>query len=94
MNGNNLLDKLKGVKRTINTYDNRGKELVNEIDINIPLEKLKEIVSPKDGDALLYMGYLLNPNQLDRLYEELGIKNKPNFELYYYVLECHGIYNW
>ena len=95
MTTTNLLDKLERVERTINIYSNESKDLVKEISIdNIPIDKLKNIVIPKDGDPLLYLGYVLNEAQLKKLNNELGNIIEPNFSLYYYVLECHGIYNW
>ena len=89
-----LLDKLKRVERTINIYTNDSEKLVKEIDINIPVERLKSVLIPEDGDNQLYRDYLLDRKQLDELNNDLGGIIKPDFDLYYYVLECHGIYNW
>jgi hypothetical protein len=94
MESKDLLDKLESVERTINIYANDTEKLVEEIDIDIPVERLKNVVIPEDGDILLYRDYLLNPKQLDELNSDLGGIIKPDFDLYYYVLECHGIYNW
>jgi hypothetical protein len=89
-----LLDKLKRVERTINIYTNDSEKLVKEIDINIPVKRLKNVVIPEEGDNQLYRDYLLDRKQLDELNNDLGGIIKPDFDLYYYVLECHGIYNW
>jgi hypothetical protein len=89
-----LLDKLERVERTINIYTNDSEKLVKEIDINIPVERLKSVLIPEDGDNQLYRDYLLDRKQLDELNNDLGGIIKPDFDLYYYVLECHGIYNW
>lgn len=94
MEPKDLLDKLESIERTINIYTNGTEELVKEIDINIPVERLKNVVIPEDGDSLLYRDYLLDRKQLDELNNDLGGIIKADFDLYYYVLECHGIYNW
>ena len=94
MDSGNLLDKLEKVERTINIYGKETKDLVEEINVDIPLEKLKNIVTPKNGDPLLYRGYVLDVKQLEDLNIDLGNIIQPDFSLYYYVLECHGIYNW
>jgi hypothetical protein len=95
MEEKSLLDKLERVERAINIYRNEeDPELIEEINIDIPLEKLKSVVTPKDNDPLLYMGYILDAKQLAELNKELGGIINPDFSLYYYVLECNGIYNW
>ncbi len=94
MESKDLLSKLEKTERTINIYDCKTEDLVREIDIDISLERLKSVVIPKEGDPQLYRGYVLDAKQLDVLNGELGGVIKPNFNLYYYVLECHGIYNW
>ena len=90
----NLLDKLKGVERTINIYRNVDTELMQEISINTPIDVLKTIVTPRDGDAMLYLGYILNEKQLEELGGEIGHLIEPDFDQFYYVLECTGIYDW
>jgi len=94
MESNDLMDKLEKVERTVNIYSKETKDEVEEVSIDIPLEKLKSIVTPKDGDPLLYRGYVLDVEQLREINDELAGRIKPDFKLYYYVLECHGIYNW
>lgn len=94
MESKDLLDKLEKVERSINIYDSKTEDLIREIDIDIPLERLKNVVAPKEGDPLLYRGYILDAKQLEEINNDLGGIIKPDFNLYYYVLECHGIYNW
>ncbi len=94
MESNDLLNKLERVERAISVYRNNDEKLIEEIDIDIPVEKLRTMVIPRDGDELLYMGYVLDEDQLKLFNAELGNIIKPDFSLYYYVLECHGIYNW
>jgi hypothetical protein len=89
-----LLDKLERVERTLDIYKNVTEERIREIEINIPVERLRDIVTPVDGDLLLYRAYLLNVDQVNKLNNELGQIIEPNFNLYYYVLDSHGIYNW
>ena len=91
---NDLMDKLERVERTVNIYNKENKDEVEEIYIYIPLERLKSIVMPKDGDPLLYRGYVLDAEQLKEISKDISGRVKPDFNLYYYVLECHGIYNW
>lgn len=94
MESKDLLDKLEKVERTVNVYSKETKEEVEEINIDIPLERLKSIIIPKDDDPLLYRGYVLDAEQLREINDDLSDKIKPDFNLYYYVLECHGIYSW
>ncbi len=94
MEANDLMDKLERVERTLNIYNKETKDEVEEINIDIPLERLKSIVTPKEGDPLLYRGYVLDARQLKEINNDLSGSVKPDFKLYYYVLECHGIYNW
>jgi hypothetical protein len=91
---NNLADKLKTVERTVNVYNVDTEDDVEEIIIDISVERLQNIVCPKNGDTLLYQGSLLNADQLEKINRELTKKIIPDFSLYYYVLECHRIYNW
>jgi len=94
MESGNLLDKLERVERTINVYDKKTEDLIEEMSIDLPLERLKAIVTPNEGDPLLYMGYVLDAAQLEEINNELSRSIKPDYNAYYYVLECHGIYNW
>ena len=90
---NNLNDKLIRIERTINIY-NENNELIKEINIDIPIKKLKNIVLPKEDDPLLYDGYVLSREQLENINSHIKDKILPNFESNSYVLECTGIYNW
>ena len=95
METKNLLDKLERIERTINIYSKNGDDLLEEINIdNISIDKLKSIVTPREGDPLLYLGYELNGKQLESFNRELGNILNIDFTLHYYILECHGIYNW
>jgi hypothetical protein len=71
MQPKDLSDKLVRVERAINIYRSESEELVEEINIDIPLEQLKRIVPPKENDSLLYLGYILNEEQLRQLNNEL-----------------------
>jgi hypothetical protein len=95
MESNNLLDKLLRVERTINIYRNEDDELLQEINVDsIPFEKLKEIVPPGDDDPLMYDGYDLDNEQLNKINSYLVEKIEPDFKLYSYILVCGGIYDW
>jgi hypothetical protein len=88
-----ISSKLLRVERTINIYDTDD-ELIEEIEIDIPLEILQNIIVANDDDPLLYDGYELNEVQLQKLNDNL--QNKLLFDLkqYSYVLVAGGIYNW
>ena len=94
MESKDLMDKLQKVERSLNIYTKKAEDLVKEIDIDLPVETLKTIVVPKDGDPLLYLGYELDQKQLEAFNKILGSKIIPDLDSYYYVLECHGVYNW
>jgi hypothetical protein len=95
MQSKNLNDKLIRVERTINIYNNDDNTPVKEINADvIPFNTLKKIVIPKEDDPLLYDGYVLDANQLKAINNFLKNKIAPNFVLYFYVLECTGIYDW
>ena len=95
MQSKNLLDKLERVERKINIYDIKTENLVSEVNIDfIPLERLKSVVIPIEGDVQLYRPYELNTKQLEELNKDLAGLIKADFGMYYYVLECDAIYNW
>lgn len=95
MESNNLNDKLIRVERTVNIYAKKGSEPLEEINIDtISFSMLKEIVAPEKDDPLLYDGYDLDANQLDKINKLIDGKIKPNHKLYNYILVCGGIYNW
>jgi hypothetical protein len=94
MKSTNLEDKLLRVERTVAIYK-QNNDLVEEINIDsVPLDTLVNIIPPKEGDPLLYDGYVLTPNQLEKLNIFINYKIRADFDLYFYVLECTGIYNW
>ena len=89
------LKKLRSVERTINIYSKDGDDPLEEINIdNIPFEKLREIIPPKEDDPLLYDGYSLEEKQIALINYYLQNKIVPDFEKYNYILECYGIYDW
>lgn len=95
MESNNLKNKLIRVERTVNIYNKKGSDPLEEINIDtIPLNVLKEIVVPEEDDPLLYDGYDLDTKQLDKINKLIDGKIKPNHKLYNYILVCGGIYNW
>ncbi len=95
MKSKHLNDKLVRVERTINIYNNSDNTPVTEVNIDtIPFENLKEIVIPKADDPFLYDGYVLDARQLKSINMFFKSKIMPNFILYFYVLECAGLYDW
>lgn len=88
------LDKIVKIERSINVYRNSDNEMAEEIIIDIPLERLKEIVPPKEDDPDLYEAYILNNEQLDRINRLLENKIVPDYTRFFYVLEAAGIYDW
>ncbi len=89
-----LSDKLQGVERSLDIYRNSDEHLVKKFDIEIPIEILREIINPKQGDFMLYLDYILDKLQLEKLSKALVINIQPDFDLYYYVLNCTGLYDW
>ena len=95
MESDNLLNKLERVERSINIYGNVDKKLIEEISIDIPIEVLRDIIKSSDRrDSMLYLGYVLDRQRLEEINNKLGEVIQPDFNKYYYVLECTGIYNW
>jgi hypothetical protein len=94
MKENDLLNKLLRVERTLSEYDDKSKDLLQELEVNIPLDKLKLIVVSKDGDDQLYLPYVLDELQLKKITEMMDITLLPDFNKNYYVLDCIGIYDW
>jgi hypothetical protein len=88
------LDNIVKIERSINIYRDSSDELVEEIVIDIPLDKIKEIVPPGENDPDLYEAYILNMEQLQKF--NLLLKNKiiPDFSQFFYALEATGIYDW
>jgi hypothetical protein len=89
-----LRDKLEKVERTISIFKRKHEELVEEITIDLPVEELRNIITPKEGDTMLYLPYVLDNEQLKSINNHLGGKINIDLEVYYYVLESNGIYNW
>jgi hypothetical protein len=87
-----MKSKLIAIERTINTYSNDEKDIVETTKMNVAEAQLKSIITPKSDDPKLYEGYVLNQMQLDQLQPFLTQKIAYNFDNYYYVAECYGIY--
>lgn len=81
-------------ERYFNIYRNSDEDKEREILLNIPFETLLAIVSPKDDDPLLYEGYLLNEEQVAKMKSLMDESFLIDFEKYFYVLECVGIYDF
>lgn len=95
MQSENLKDKLIRIERAIVVYKNQGDEAIEEINIDdIPFETVIKIVTAKPDDPLLYDGYHLNNEQIEKLNTYLYKKINYNPELNYCILECTGIYDW
>src|SRR5579864_3662950 len=68
-----LADKLIRVERTIGIYNKTDKieidlgTAIKEINIDIQIDSLKAIISPKEDDPLLYDIYVLDSSQIDIL---------------------------
>ena len=89
--------KLLRTERSIVFYNNNDNdhEIAGEVNIDpISVDQLLTIVVPRDDDLELYYGYILSEEQLEKINELVVNKIVPNFETYYYVLECFGIYDW
>ena len=91
------LGKLVKTIRTINIYKKTksrflGKS-IDEINIDaIPLEVLKSIITPNNDDPMLYDGYNLSPEELEKLYALTESKISPDHKKFDYTLETYGIY--
>jgi hypothetical protein len=84
---------LLSIKRSIATYSLANETILEEVNIDfVPIDKLLTIVSPRTDDPLLYEGYILTEKQIEYINALLLEKIMPNFEIYYYVLECEGVY--
>lgn len=94
MNENDLLSKLERVERNLSVFDNNSNDLLQELEVNISLNTLKNIVTPKEGDDLLYLPYILDKSQIIKLNEIMGSPLQPDSRKNYYVLDCIGFYNW
>lgn len=81
------------VERTVNAYRINDDEFVEEFNIDeIQFEDLVKIVTPPSDDPLLYDGYDLNVEQMKVINSLLKSKIVPQFDIYYYILVCGGIY--
>jgi len=87
--------KLIGVDRVLEVYRRSDDELVSEIPLSLSLTQLKGIVTPEPFDDYnLYRPYELTFEQADKLINLAEISMNFDYELFFYVLECHGIYDW
>ena len=90
-----LNQKLIRIERFIAIYrKNRQQAAVKEINIDIPLQKLKKIVHSKKDDPLLFEGYVLNSVQIEEINRLINNGIKVDFNKYNYILECSGVYDW
>lgn len=87
------MSKLIRIERTIAKYSINNEKIISEEIIAIPIETLISIVTPRDDDPELFGGYPLDENQLSEINDHLKNKLAFNFSVYYYVLECTGIYD-
>jgi hypothetical protein len=94
MEENDLRNKLIGVERVLTIFDSQSDDILQEIPITIPIDKLITVVIPKDGDHDLSLPYELDEAQIIKLSELLESDIQPALQIYYYVLEANGIYNW
>jgi hypothetical protein len=83
------------VERSIEIYDINTNERVEKVNIDsLSFEKINEIVPANEGDLLLYDCYELNVQQVELFNENLYNAIRLDFDLYYYVLVCLGVYDW
>lgn len=91
----NISDRLEKVERTIAVYKTGADEPFIEINVDIiPFETIKHIVIAKDDDPLMYDGYRLGVKEIEQFNNYLQEKIEVNFEKYFYILICTGIYDW
>lgn len=55
------------VERYISSYERDGEKLLREYLIELPLDKLKEIIPADSDDPNLYKIYTLDRNQIEKL---------------------------
>ena len=89
------LGKLIKVEREIWVYRNSDNKLMEEVRIEVSKEILQKILYPyeHDNDPDFYNGYILNEKQLEYLVNINNLQVKPDFKLYEYILQTHGIYD-
>ena len=87
--------KLIKLEREVWVYRNSDDKLLEEILVEVSKDELQEILYPyeHDDDPEFYEGYILNEKQLQYLIETNNLKLKPDFKLYEYILQTHGIYD-
>ena len=89
------MSKLIRVERSIAKYNIAYKDIISDENIDeISLNILLSIVTPNEDDPLLYDGYVLNEKQLLEINNHLNNKLTFDFNSFYYVLECAGIYDY
>lgn len=86
----NLTGDLTRVERMINVCGADSKELLQEIQFEIPIEALRSIVPPREGDSMLSLVYKLNIRQVFSLNNYLSRKISPDFGAFAYYLVCEG----
>ncbi len=87
--------KLLRTEREVAYYSIKDESIEGEFNIDtISLNQLLTIVIPNHDDPELIDGYPLTETQLEKINELTNNKIIPNYKLYYYVLECTGIYDY
>lgn len=87
--------KLIGVNRVLGVYRRSDDEFISEIPLSLSLTQLKEIVTPSPpDDHKLYWPYKLTFDQVVKIIALAEISINFDNELFFYVLECEGIYDW
>ena len=84
--------KLIEVHRALEIYRRSDNEFVSETPLHLSLTQLKDIVTPKPDDDQLYLSYKLNFRQVEKLLTLMELPFSFDFEWFFYVLECEGIY--
>jgi hypothetical protein len=86
--------KLLGVERSLGIYRNsdNGHEL--EIPLNLSFDQISSIVPPSEEDSFLYDGQELTTDQVNKFLPLIEHEIPLDFNKWFYVLECYGIYDW
>ena len=84
--------KLVDIKRKLEVYKIKDNNFVKEYPVNMSVNILKKNVKIKENDELLYLPYKLTNEQVTEIVKHLEQNIKLDFNKYFYVLECEGIY--
>ena len=85
--------KLLSVERSIAIFDSSCYEPIEEVNLDITLDQLKDVVVPIEDDFELYTAYKLSIDQVIKLgaYLSKPISFSPE---YLYFLQCFGNYDY